>query len=52
MISNTEIVCIKEILELLCLLEKLTREFSGDSYVTVSKVIPLSESSRKCETYK
>ncbi|XP_045780821.1 E3 SUMO-protein ligase ZBED1-like [Maniola jurtina] len=41
MISGTEIDCVKEMIELLCPFEKLTREISGDSYVTVSKVIPL-----------
>lgn len=41
MVSSSELDCIKEMIELLCPFEKLTKEFSGDSYVTVSKVIPL-----------
>lgn len=41
MVSSSELDCIKEMTELLCPFEKLTKEFSGDSYVTVSKVIPL-----------
>lgn len=47
MISNSEIVCIKEMVELLCPFEKLTKEISGDSYVTVSKVIPVVSCVRK-----
>ncbi|CAG4981300.1 unnamed protein product [Parnassius apollo] len=41
MVPSSELDCIKEMIELLCPFEKLTKEFSGDSYVTVSKVIPL-----------
>lgn len=41
MISSSELDCVREMIELLCPFEKLTKEFSGDSYVTVSKVIPL-----------
>ncbi|XP_046800992.1 E3 SUMO-protein ligase ZBED1-like [Lucilia cuprina] len=41
MILSSEIDCIKEMIEILSPFEKLTKEISGDSYVTVSKVIPL-----------
>lgn len=41
MISSSELDYVREIIELLCPFEKLTKELSGDSYVTVSKVIPL-----------
>lgn len=41
MISSSELDCVREMIELLCPFEKITKEFSGDNYVTVSKVIPL-----------
>ena len=40
-VTRIEINCIKEIIELLYQFEKLKKEFSGNSYVTASKVIPL-----------
>lgn len=43
MISSNEqdLDCVKEMTELIGPFEKLTKEFSGDTYVTISKVIPL-----------
>ncbi|XP_063226693.1 zinc finger BED domain-containing protein 4-like [Bacillus rossius redtenbacheri] len=41
MVSSSELECVKEMVGLLRPFEKVTKEISGDSYVTVSKVIPL-----------
>lgn len=41
MITSSEIGCLREIVQLIQPFERLTKEISGQHYVTVSKVIPL-----------
>ncbi|XP_054745728.1 zinc finger BED domain-containing protein 4-like [Anastrepha obliqua] len=45
MVNGSELNNIKEVIELLKSFETVTREISADSYVTVSKIIPLEETS-------
>lgn len=41
MLTSSEIGCLRDILHLIQPFERLTKEISGQNYVTVSKVIPL-----------
>ncbi|XP_028157050.1 zinc finger BED domain-containing protein 1-like [Ostrinia furnacalis] len=41
MLTSSEIGCLREIVQLIKPFEKLTKEISGQNYITVSKVIPL-----------